>query len=101
MAKEFMQGGGVSTRQSVYADQELMDSVPYFKPLVDSMPFVNPIHRPRFPEYPAMSEEMAINASRAFIGEITPEEALKNIDEKIFKILDEAGYYSGKKNLYQ
>lgn len=101
MAPAWVKLGGTPSRKSIYEIEELKKVAPYFDILVKSLPLANPIHRPRFAEYPAISDVIAINASDTFIGKITPEEALRRMDVEIYGIMSEAGYYTGKKELVQ
>lgn len=97
-AKDYIRAGGVSGRMSAYEDEELRKQYPYFEPLVISWKeYGNPIFRPRFPEWPAISELIAQTGTEMMLGRISVEEGAKLLDQQIREILDKAGYYSGKK----
>lgn len=101
-AKEYIRAGGVSGRMSAYEDEELRKQFPYFDPLVISWrDYGNPIFRPRFPEWPAISEVIAQWGSEMMLGNVSVEEGVEKIEAQIRDILDKAGYYSGARPLLQ
>ncbi|MDR7545064.1 MAG: extracellular solute-binding protein [Armatimonadota bacterium] len=100
-AKTYIINGGVSARMAVYNDPELQKKYPYFKPLVESWKIANPIYRPRFAEWPQISDVVAQYGSEALTGQRKPAEALKLMNERIYKIMEKAGYYTGKKTCEQ
>lgn len=95
-AKRYVQEGGVSARMAVYEDPEILDSLGFVEPMVTSwQEFGNPVFRPRFPEWPAMSEIIAITGTDMMQGNVSVEAGAADLDAKIRGILDGAGYYSG------
>lgn len=100
IAPKFVEAGGVPARMSVYEDEELKAEYPYFEPLVTSWAeYGNPIHRPRFAEWPEISEIIAQYGSEMMLGTITVEEGVAAIEEEILRILEP--YYEGEKPLVQ
>jgi multiple sugar transport system substrate-binding protein len=55
----------------------------------------NPVFRPRFPEWPAISELIAQTGTEMMLGSISVEEGAQRLNDQIRAILEEAGYYSG------
>jgi multiple sugar transport system substrate-binding protein len=87
-AKDYIRAGGVSARSKVYEDQELRQQYPYFEPLVESWNnYGNPIFRPRFPEWPIISEVISQIGSDMLAGKIGVEDGAKILVDKIRKIL--------------
>jgi maltose-binding protein MalE len=48
---------------------------------------------PSIPEMTAIRVAISKETIRALKGQITPEQALKNMDEQAYKILEKAGYF--------
>ncbi len=97
-AKDYIRAGGVSGRQSAYEDEALKADFPYFEPLVVSWAnYGNAVFRPRFPEWPAISEIIAQWGSEMMLGTVTVEEGVSQIEEQMRAILEQAGYYTGDK----
>ena len=95
-AREFIELGGVSGRTSPYEDPELQEQYPYFGPVVESWNnYGNPVFRPRFPEWPQMSEIIAQYGSEMQLGSISVEEGVSTIEEALMPLLEP--YISGEK----
>ena len=100
MAPAYIEAGGVPGRRSAYADEALKKQFPYFEPLVISWDkYGNAIYRPRFQEWPAISQIIADIGTEMMRGNISVEEGSKRIDDQIYYILYESGYYSNKPKL--
>lgn len=96
-AKTYVKNGGVSGRQAVYKDAEVAKSG-LFGPMVESwQKYGNAVFRPRFPEWPAMSEQIAAVGTDIQSGKVSIKDGAAKLDASILKILTDAGYYSGKK----
>jgi len=96
MAKPFIENGGVAGRRSAYEDEALRQKYPYFTPLVESWEkYGNPIFRPRFPEWPQISELIAQTGTEMMLGNISVEDGAKQLDDQIRKILKP--YIDGEK----
>jgi len=95
-AKDYVINGGVSGRQSVYQDPEIRERYPYADALVESWSkYGNPIFRPRFPEWPQISELIAETGSEMMLGSISVEDGAKQLDDQIREILKD--YIEGNK----
>lgn len=100
-ARDYALAGGVSARQSVYDDAELLAMFPYFEPLVEAWETAIPHFRPRFAEWPEISEIIAEWGTRMMLGDVTVEAGSQAINERVRTILQQAGYYAGRKPLLQ
>lgn len=99
-AHDFILAGGAPGRRSAYEDQELKKQFPYFEPLVTSWgKYGNPIHRPRFQEWPPISRIISNTGLDLMRGKLSVEQGAKMIDDQIYYFLYEAGYYKDKPKL--
>lgn len=100
MADDYVMAGGVSGRMAVYEDPAIMDQFPYVEPLVESWAeYGNAVFRPRFPEWPQISEIIAQWGSEMMLGNVTVEEGVERIESEMLDILEP--YYEGEKALLQ
>lgn len=99
MAKPYVEAGGVSGRMSVYNDPAIKSKYAYVAPLVQSWQAKTavPSFRPRFPEWPQISEIVAEQGTKMMLGQVSVPDGARAIDQQVKAILDKAGYYSGKK----
>ncbi|MFK7602330.1 ABC transporter substrate-binding protein [Deinococcus sp. SM5_A1] len=99
MAKPYVQAGGVSGRQAVYKDPAISSKYLYVAPMVKSWSAGTavPNFRPRFAEWPQISQIIAENGTKIMLGQLSTAAGAKVIDDQVRSILDKAGYYSGKK----
>jgi multiple sugar transport system substrate-binding protein len=100
-AGRYLEMGGVPARQSAYADPALAETYKFIPALVESWKEGVPEFRPRFAEWPAITEIVQEWGTKMMLGEVTIEEGAKTIGEKMEAVLAEAGYYDGKKPLAQ
>lgn len=100
-ASEYLERGGVPARQSAYADPALAEAYKFVPALVESWQDGVPEFRPRFAEWPAITEIVQEWGSKIMLGEVTTEEGAKILGERMEAVLEEAGYYSGDKPLAQ
>ncbi len=98
-AKDYILAGGVSGRMKPYEDPEIRKKYLYVEPMVLSWQGGVPDFRPRFPEWPAISEIIAEWGTKMMLGEVSTEEGAREIGTRMEAILEQAGYYSGKKKL--
>ncbi len=98
-ARDYILAGGVSGRMKPYEDPEIKSKYLYVEPMVLSWQGGVPDFRPRFPEWPAISEIIAEWGTKMMLGEVTTEEGAKEIGTRMEAILEQAGYYSGQKKL--
>lgn len=99
MARPYLDAGGVSGRMAVYQDPEVKARYPYAEPMVASWEGGIPDFRPRFAEWPAISEVIAEWGTKMMLGSVSVEEGARIIGTRMEEILADAGYYSGKKPL--
>lgn len=100
-AGKYLEMGGVPARQSAYADPALAEKFKFIPALVESWKEGVPEFRPRFAEWPAITEIVQEWGTKMMLGEVSVEEGAKTIGEKMEAVLAEAGYYDGKKPLAQ
>lgn len=100
-AGKYLEMGGVPARQSAYADPALAATYKFIPALVESWKEGVPEFRPRFAEWPAITEIVQEYGTKMMLGEVSVEDGAKTIGEKMEAVLAEAGYYDGKKPLAQ
>lgn len=100
-AKTYLELGGVPARQSVYQLPGVAEKFKFVPALVESWQAGVPEFRPRFAEWPTITEIVQEWGTKIMLGEVSTEEGAKTIGEKMEAVLKEAGYYDGKKPLAQ
>lgn len=100
-AGKYLEMGGVPARQSAYADPALAEKFKFIPALVESWQDGVPEFRPRFAEWPEITEIVQEWGTKMMLGEVSVEEGAKTIGEKMEAVLAKAGYYDGKKPLAQ
>ena len=100
-AGEYLERGGVPARQSAYADPALAETFKFVPALVESWQEGVPEFRPRFAEWPEVTEIVQEWGSKIMLGEVSTEEGAKILGERMEAVLESAGYYSGEKPLAQ
>lgn len=98
-AKNYVLAGGVSGRTKVYEDPEIRAKYKFVEPMVASWQGGVPDFRPRFPDWPAISEIVAEWGTKMMLGEVTTEQGAQEIGTRVEAILAKSGYYDGKKKL--
>jgi multiple sugar transport system substrate-binding protein len=98
-AGPIVDAGRVSGPTEVYEIQEVRANNPYVEPMVMSWENGVPDFRPRFAEWPEISEVIAEWGTKMMLGEGSVEENAKAIGDRMEAILDQAGYYGGDKEL--
>ena len=99
MAKPYLEAGGVSGRMSVYKDADVQKKYPFVQPMVTSWEGGVPDYRPRFPQWPEISEVVGENGTAIMLGKTSVQDGAKAIGTKMEDILKKAGYYDGKAKL--
>ncbi|MFY1668055.1 ABC transporter substrate-binding protein [Pseudomonas sp. Pseu.R1] len=99
MARPYLEAGGVSGRMSVYKDPEVQKKYPFVQPMVTSWEGGVPDYRPRFPQWPEISEVVGENGTAIMLGKSSVTDGAKAIGTKMEDILKKAGYYDGKVKL--
>lgn len=100
-AETYLRMGGVPARQSVYEVPGIAEEFDFVPALVESWQDGVPEFRPRFAEWPEITEIVQEWGTKIMLGEVTTEEGAMEIGERMEAVLDEAGYYSGDKPLAQ
>ncbi|HVI91850.1 MAG TPA: sugar ABC transporter substrate-binding protein [Dongiaceae bacterium] len=100
-AQTYLEAGGVPGRMKVYEDPAIQAKYPFVKPMVESWQKGVPQFRPRFAEWPEISEIVAEWGSKMMLGNVSIEEGSKEIGTRMEAVLQKAGYYDGKKQLNQ
>jgi multiple sugar transport system substrate-binding protein len=100
-AQKYLELGGVPARQSVYENEDLAAEFTFIPALVESWQEGVPEFRPRFAEWPEISEIVQEWGTRMMLGEVSVEEGAREIGERMEAVLEDAGYYSGDKPLAQ
>jgi multiple sugar transport system substrate-binding protein len=100
-AKEYVEKGGVSGRQSVYQDKDLVAKYPFIQPMVESWQQGVPEFRPRFPEWAKLTDIIAEWGTNIMIGKTSVKQGSEEIGKRVEEALKSAGYYDGKKALAQ
>ena len=100
-AKRYLELGGVPARQSVYKMEGVAEEYDFVPALVQSWQAGVPEFRPRFAEWPQITEIVQEWGTKMMLGEVSTEEGAKEIGTRMEAVLEEAGYYSGDKPLLQ
>ncbi|MCY4007388.1 MAG: sugar ABC transporter substrate-binding protein [Rhodobacteraceae bacterium] len=100
-ALEYLERGGVPARASAYADPALAETYTFIPALVESWQDGVPEFRPRFAEWPEITEIVQEWGTKMMLGEVTTEEGAAEIGSRMEAVLEAAGYYSGDKPLAQ
>jgi len=86
---------------SAYADPSLVETYKFIPALVESWQDGVPEFRPRFAEWPEITEIVQEWGSKMMLGEVSTEEGARILGERMEAVLEEAGYYRGEKPLAQ
>ena len=97
MAVPYIEAGGVSGRVAAYNGLE--DKYKYVRPMVASWQGGVPDFRPRFPEWASITEIVAEWGTKIMLNEVSPKDGAAAIGQRMEAVLQEAGYYDGKKPL--
>lgn len=100
-APAYLKLGGVPARKSVYNQPGMEDKHGFVKSLVQSWQAGVPEFRPRFAEWPQMTEIVQEWGTKIMMGDVTTEQGAKEIGTRVEALLKDAGYYDGKKPLAQ
>jgi multiple sugar transport system substrate-binding protein len=100
-APRYLELGGVPARRSVYEQPGIAEAYGFVPALVESWQEGVPEFRPRFAEWPQITEIVQEWGTKMMLGEVGVEEGATIIGERMEEVLDEAGYYDGEKPLVQ
>ncbi len=99
-AREYLERGGVPARMSVY-QQDGLEDFKFVPALVESWQDGVPEFRPRFAEWPEITEIVQEWGTKMMLGDVTTEEGAAEIGTRMEAVLEAAGYYSGDKPFAQ
>ncbi len=97
MAKPLVENGAVVARLSADTDPALQATYPYLAPMVESWKTTTDIFRPRFAEWPQLSEITSNWGTQIELGQVSLDQGLQNMSGEFQKVLADSGYYSDKK----
>ena len=100
-AGRYLEMGGVPARKSAYADPALAEKFTFIPALVESWQEGVPEFRPRFAEWPQITEIVQEWGTKIMLGEVSTEDGAKEIGSRMEAVLKDAGYYDGKKPMAQ
>ncbi|MBW4709131.1 sugar ABC transporter substrate-binding protein [Roseobacter sp. YSTF-M11] len=100
-AGEYLERGGVPARKSAYADPALAETYKFIPALVESWQDGVPEFRPRFAEWPEITEIVQEWGTKIMLEEVSIEEGVTELGARMEEVLEDAGYYSGDKPLAQ
>ncbi len=93
--KKALATGGNPVRHSTYTSEETKKILPWYVPLYDFyLKYTNPDERARIPEWAEISEIMGLYGNKAWLDEMTPEEALAAMEKDMTKVMETGGYYN-------
>ncbi|PUB14484.1 ABC transporter substrate-binding protein [Paenisporosarcina sp. OV554] len=84
-----VEGGRAPTIASLYEDEEVKEAAVLFSNEEFVATLQNAVPRPVSPIYPVISDIMQVELSKALAKDITPEEAAKNMQDKIVAAMAE------------
>jgi len=87
--KELVKAGMSPMRKDLLEDPELQKRYPWYQALMENLSGDIAVHRPRFPEYPKVSDEISTYFSRVISGSMEAEAAMEEMKEKIENIVKE------------
>lgn len=100
-ALTYLEEGGVPARQSVYELDGVAEKYDFVPALVESWQDGVPEFRPRFAEWPEITEIVQEWGTKIMLGDVSTEEGAKELGDRMEAVLDQAGYYDGSKPLAQ
>jgi multiple sugar transport system substrate-binding protein len=85
---------GTPVRFSALRDPKVQEMYPWVAAVLaaEEKGQVFPDYRPRYPFYPQIEEALGLQLNNAALGKVTPEQALKEANAQIRKIITDAGF---------
>jgi multiple sugar transport system substrate-binding protein len=90
--KDFVLEGGPPSRLSTLQDPDVLEAQPWAETLFESQALSYAEARPRIPEAFEIIDIVGLYVSQAVQGQLTPEEAMRQADEEVAKLLRDNGY---------
>jgi len=87
--RELVEAGMSPMRKDLLKDPELQKKYPWYQALMNNLSEKNAVHRPRFPQYPKVSDEISTYFSRVISGSMEAETAMIELKENINNIVEE------------
>lgn len=100
-ALPYLENGGVPARQSVYQLDGIAEKYDFVPALVESWQDGVPEFRPRFAEWPEITEIVQEWGTKMMLGDVSTEEGAEELGKRMEAVLEKAGYYDGSKPLAQ
>lgn len=100
-AVEYLERGGVPARQSAYSDPALAETYKFIPALVESWQDGVPEFRPRFAEWPEITEIVQEWGTKIMLEEVSIQDGVTELGSRMEAVLEQAGYYDGSKPLAQ
>jgi multiple sugar transport system substrate-binding protein len=80
-----IKGGRLPTRKALYKDKDVLKKSPYYAEMYNV--FINALPRPVNPNYSQISDILQVELHQALTQKKSPEQALKDAEKKIKKLL--------------
>lgn len=90
-ARQYLELGGVPARQSVYLEEGVAEKFGFVDSLVESWQEGVPEFRPRFAEWPTITEIVQEWGTKIMLGEVSIEEGAIEIGTQMEEVLEDAG----------
>jgi len=85
------------SRLSVNSDPRWREDYPWLEgwqtALMENVKYADPDCRPRIPEYPEIGNTVGVALQEVISGQKNAEDAMKEVNKKVYEILEKAGYY--------
>ncbi len=85
------------TRKSIWSDPAFVKkwgfAGGFLEKFMKSLEIGYPEFRPRIPEWPEVSDSVALALNQVIVGNKTAEEAFTEVNKKVYDVMKEAGYY--------
>ncbi len=88
--EKLVKKGMSPVRKDLLTDPDLQKEYPWYQAQLEN--FEIGVNRPRFPEYSEISDVVRTYFANALSGEMTSEQAVNEMDQKIKEILEQNGY---------
>jgi len=75
----------IPSRKSLYKDEDILEKMPFIENMYPA--FLSAYPRPKSPFYAEISNILQVETQKAFVGEKTPEEAVRDANQQIKNLL--------------
>ena len=87
--KELVEAGMSPMRKDLLTDPKLQEKYPWYEGVLTALSEGEAAHRPRFPQYPKVSDEISTHFSKAISGDLSNREAMQQMKANIQEIVEE------------